>query len=186
MEKIAKNIVHKIIPINDYSDIEIKKMEYGLTCMLNEITKLIPFFILFFIFNLHIEYIIALIFFCPIRIFSGGYHAETYWGCFVISLISFSAIIFIGENLIISQFIISILLLISFLLIFILSPVDNINKRIISKQKRIRHKYYSILICFILIMLTFIIPQCYLAIAVLSIALSAIMTIIGFIINKLN
>ncbi|AGK97360.1 hypothetical protein Clopa_2499 [Clostridium pasteurianum BC1] len=137
MSKLINSFVTKISESNpEFSDLDLKKMEYGLICAFDEITKLVPYFIVFWIFSLQKYYIVALIFFCPIRLFSGGYHAKTYWGCFFISLIEFFMIIICGKYIMINNAIIIILLVISFIFICIFSPVDNINKRIKSENRK--------------------------------------------------
>src|SRR5690242_17695797 len=98
MNKFISCLVKKISESNpEFSELEIKKIEYGLVCIFGEITKLIPYLIIFWLFSLQQYYMIALLFFCPIRLFSGGYHAETYWRCFFISFAIFGAIIIIGK-----------------------------------------------------------------------------------------
>ncbi len=73
-------------------------------------------------------------FFCPIRLFSGGYHAKTYWGCFFISFIIFLGMIIMGKYISFNSIISITSLIISFILVCIFSPVDDINKRIKSKE----------------------------------------------------
>lgn len=180
MNTIISSFVKKISKSNpEFSDLELKKMEYGLICFFDEITKFIPYFIIFWIFSLQKYYIIAIIFFCPIRLFSGGYHAKTYWGCFFISFVIFSMIIICGKYLVINNLIVISLLIISFILICIFSPVDNINKRIKSNKRRIKLKYFSIIITLLLIIVCYFISNNFLNTAVISIVSATIMMMIG-------
>ncbi|MDF2505986.1 accessory gene regulator B family protein [Clostridium sp.] len=186
MSKVITCFVKKISESNpEFSDLDLKKMEYGLICAFDEITKFIPYFIIFWIFSLQKYYIVTLIFFCPIRLFSGGYHAKTYWGCFFISFIVFFIIIISGKYLVINSALILSLLIISFIAICIFSPVDNINKRIKSKERKMKLKYYSILIILILIIACYFIPNNFLNTAVISIVSATIMMMIGKI-NNIN
>lgn len=186
MSNLITCFVKKISEYNpEFSDLDLKKMEYGLTCFYDEITKFIPYFIIFWIFSLQKYYIVALIFFCPIRLFSGGYHAKTYWGCFFISFIVFFMIIICGKYLIINSMIILLLLIVSLIFILIFSPVDNVNKRIKSEERRIKLKRYSILIIFILIIACYFIPNKFLNTAALSIVSATIMMMIGKINNRI-
>ncbi|AJA48132.1 accessory gene regulator B [Clostridium pasteurianum DSM 525 = ATCC 6013] len=180
MNTLISSFVKKISESNPgYSELDLKKMEYGLICFIDEITKFVPYFIIFWILSLQKYYIIALLFFCPIRLFSGGYHAKTYWGCFFISFIVFFMIIICGKYLIINTIIIISLLIISFILICIFSPVDNINKPIKSKERRLKLKYYSIFITLFLIIACYFIPNRFLNTAAISIVSATAMMMIG-------
>lgn len=180
MNSLITSFVKKIAESNPgYSELDLKKIEYGLTCFFDEITKFVPYFIIFWILSFQEYYVVALLFFCPIRLFSGGYHAKTYWGCFFISLIVFLMIIVCGKYLIINNIILVLSLIISLIFILIFSPVDNINKRIKSEERRKMLKSYSIVITFILIILCYFIPDKYLITASVSIAAATIMMMIG-------
>ncbi|OAA91033.1 accessory gene regulator B family protein [Clostridium coskatii] len=184
MDELIGSIVKKVSETNpQFSDLELKKMEYGLLCIFDEITKIIPYFIIFWLLSLQKYYIVILIFFCPIRLFSGGYHAKTYWGCFFISFIIFLGMIIIGKYISFNSIILIPLLIISFILVCIFAPVDNVNKRIKSKERRRKLKYISIIITFLLIVLCYFIPHRFLNTAVISILGAVIMMMIGKINN---
>lgn len=180
MSKFISCLVKKISESNpEFSDLEIKKIEYGLVCTLGEITKLIPYFIIFWLFSLQQYYTVALIFFCLIRLFAGGYHAKTYWGCFFISLVIFGIIIVVGKYISFNNNILILLLVISFILVCIFSPVDNINKRIKSKERRLKLKYCSIIITLSLSLLCYFLPYKFLNTAVVSIISATILMMVG-------
>ena len=184
MDKFISCLVGKISETNpEFSDLELKKIEYGLICTFDEITKLVPYFIIFWLFSLQQYYIVALIFFCSIRLFSGGYHAKTYWGCFFISFVVFSLIIIVGKYISFNTIILTSSLVISCILVCIYSPVDNINKRIKSKERRIQLKYISIAITLFLSGLCYLLPTKFLTTAVISIVSAVIMMIVGKIDN---
>lgn len=183
MKKITNYIIKIMTDSELFSRLELIKMEYGLICMFNEITKFIPFIIIFYLLSFQNYYFIALLFFCPIRIFTGGYHAKTYWGCFLISFISFLIIILIGKYIIISFIVRTFLLFISFICVCVFSPIENINKKIISEKTRITFKKYSIIIAFILSIMCYFIPGKFISTATISITYVSIMMIVE-VINK--
>ncbi|AKA69361.1 accessory gene regulator B family protein [Clostridium scatologenes] len=187
MNKFITCLVKKISETNpEFSDLELKKMEYGLVCIFSEITKIIPYFIIFYLFSLEKYYIIIIIFFCPIRIFSGGYHAKTYWGCFFITFAIFALIITITKYIAFNVIILILLLVISFIFICIFSPVDNINKRIKSDERRLKLKYCSIITTILLSGLCYFIPHKFLSTAIISIVSATILMMIGKINNKID
>lgn len=187
MDEFIGSIVKEISKTNpQFSDLELKKMEYGLLCIFDEITKIIPYYIIFLLFSLEKYYIVILIFFCPIRLFSGGYHAKTYWRCFFISFITFLGIIIIGKHVSFNNVILITSLIISFILVFIFAPVDNVNKRIKSNKRRIMLKYISIIITFLLSMACYFIPHKFLNTAIISIFWAVVTMMLGKINNKDN
>jgi len=48
MNKLISCLVENIADINsEFTDLELKKMEYGLTCFFDEVTKIVLYFICF-------------------------------------------------------------------------------------------------------------------------------------------
>jgi accessory gene regulator B len=180
MNNLINSLVEKISISNpEFSDLELKKMTYGMECFFDEITKFVPYFIIFWMLSLHKYFLISILFFCPIRLFSGGYHAKTYWGCFFISFIIFASIILFGKYIILNSISKILLLGISLILIWIFSPVDNVNKRIKSSQRRLMLNRVSVVITICLCILCYIIPNEFTATAVISIFSASVMMIIG-------
>jgi len=186
MNKLISCIVKKISKTNpQFTDLELKKMEYGLLCFFDEVTKIIPYYIIFYLFSLQQYYVVVFVFFCPIRLFSGGFHAKTYWGCFFISFVTFWVIIIIGKYISINTITSILVLIISVLLVCSFSPVDNINKRIKSKERRNKLKNFSVTIIFLLSGLCYLIPGRFFTTAVLSILIAVIMMMMGYLNNGL-
>ncbi len=180
MSKLVGCIIKKISESNShFTELELKKMEYGLICLFDEVTKIIPYYIIFYLFSLQQYYVVVFMFFCPIRLFSGGYHAKTYWGCFFISLVNYGIIIIVGKYIRINIIISIIVLTSSILLVYIFSPVDNINKRIKSEERRKKLKHSSIVVTFLLSGLCYLIPHRFFTTAVISILVAVIMMMMG-------
>lgn len=184
MNEAIHNLVKKVAVTNpQFTELELKKMEYGLICVFCDATKFAAYFIIFYLLNLQQYFIISAIFFCSIRLFSGGYHADTYWRCFFMSFAIFLAIILIGKYLISNTIILTILLISSLSLVISFAPVDNINKRIKSEERRKKLKHYSIIITLLLSGLSYLLPYKFLSTAVISIVCAVIMMILGRINN---
>jgi len=180
MNKLISSLVENISETNSqFTDLELKKMEYGLTCFFDEVTKIISYYIIFFLFSLQQYYVIAFVFFCPIRLFTGGIHAKTYWGCFFISLVTFWLVIISGKYISINIITSILVLTISILLVYIFSSVDNINKRIKSIERRKKLRYFSVATTFLLSGLCYIIPNKFFTTAVLAIFAAVIMMMMG-------
>jgi accessory gene regulator B len=184
MNKFVGCIIKKISETNvHFTHLELKKMEYGLLCFFDEVTKIIPYYVIFYLFSLQKYYLVVFVFFCPIRLFSGGYHAKTYWGCFFISFFIYCAIIIIGIHITTNTISTIVALIISILLMGIYSPVDNINKRIKSKERRKKLKKVSVVTTFLLSVSCYLVPDSFFTTAVISILTAVVMMMIGYIIN---
>ena len=180
MNNLISCLVIKISETNpQFTDLELKKMKYGLLCFFDEVTKIVPYYIIFYLFSLQQYYVVAFVFFCPIRLFSGGFHAKTYWGCFFISFATLWVIIIIGKYISMNIVTSILVLTISILFVCIFSPVDNINKRIKSKDRKKKLKYFSVVTTFLLSGLCYLIPDIFFTTAVLSIFVAVIMMIMG-------
>ncbi len=125
---------------------------------MGEVIKLFIYFIIFYIFSAIPYFMIAMIFFSTIRVIAGGYHEETYWGCFFITLLLLSAIIIVGAKVPLNTYIRIAMLVVSIVLAWIYAPVDHPNKPIISSQRRKRFKHLSVLIIVLLGSISFLLP----------------------------
>lgn len=186
LDKFVGYLVKIISEANvEYTDLQLKKIEYGLTCIINELLKTIPYFIIFYFLSLQWYFITTFIFFCTIRLFTGGYHAKTFWRCFFMSLVILTTIILIGKYAVLNKTFIILILLSSFIFVCINAPVDNINKRIKSRERRSKLKIASIVVTMVLCAMCYFIPSKYLTTAVISIFGAVIMMLIGKVNNRL-
>ena len=67
--------------------------------LLSDFSKALIFFISFYFLGLHKEFLWGIFFLVLFRIFSGGIHCRTYWGCLFLSFVIFSSGIIAGINL---------------------------------------------------------------------------------------
>lgn len=131
---ISKNIIS-----NEQSDIYI----YGFEILYSTLFSMSGIMLLAIIFASWTNGIIFLLYFMPIRIFAGGYHASTYGKCFVLTnavfliTIVFANILFLTNNAI--RFII---LLASLRYIVKYAPIENINAPL-STHKRAMNMLYA-------------------------------------------
>lgn len=148
--KISNFLSDYIIKAGDFKSLEKIKIRYGIECIVSEISKLIIYFIIFSLFSLTKEFIIAALFFIIFRIYSGGFHQDTYFKCFITSFLLLLIIIKLPDLIYFTLTTKIILLAITYILTFIYSPVDHPNKRIKSIEQRKKIKNFSIIILIIL------------------------------------
>lgn len=149
--------------INDYNpDIPQKqkdKIKYGLEGLYLTFTKLIVITIIAIILGITKEYIILLLTFNGIRLFSFGVHAKKSSHCLISSLLFFIAFPIICKNIQIPLIYKEILFLPLVLLIGIFSPADTEKRPLKNKKKRLIYKILSIVIATIYMILSIIIKD---------------------------
>lgn len=121
--------------------VEIEKREiyiYGLEVILLNGGLLITFLIISILCGEIVNFLAYLIFFLPMRLFSGGYHAETSERCFILSTITFGASIAVSK--LIPLLYISntgkIIGAVSVIVILVLAPLINENNPLNQTQRR--------------------------------------------------
>ncbi|MEW9125210.1 MAG: accessory gene regulator B family protein [Thermotaleaceae bacterium] len=180
MERLAQNLTN-LIHCNkpELSDLEIKKIKFGLECFLGETSKFLLYLMIFGFFSLTKEFLLATVFFCVPRTYAGGFHADTYWSCFFTSLAILSSIIVIGSNVVFVLDMKYILILLTFILVWIYAPVDHPNKPIISEQRRKNLKYVSLAIVTLFTGISFVVSVEYGGIATVALFVEALSLPIG-------
>lgn len=156
---LAEDIAFLLIK-NKIVDIEKREIYiYGLEVILLNGGLLITFLIISLLCGEMINFIAYLIFFLPMRLFSGGYHAETSERCFILSTIMFGASI-AASKLIPLLYIFNtgrIIGVISVLVILVLAPLINENNPLNQTQR----KRNRIILCTLLFIdLVFYILSC--------------------------
>lgn len=180
MERLAQQITNLIQTNNPkLSDLEIKKIKFGLACFLGEVTKFIFYLVIFSTLSLTKHFLIATLFFCIPRMPAGGFHEDTYWRCFFTSLMIFSAIVIGGSRVFLNWPIRFALILITLILIWIYAPVDHPNKPIIRLERRKRLKHFSLATTAVLVGVSLIIPEKYAATATFALLCEAVSLPIG-------
>lgn len=146
MKRLAQSITQAVVRSNpEYSDLQIRKMQFGLECILGELTKYIVYSLIFLAASSVSYYIVALLVFCLFRSFSGGYHSNSYIACFFTTFFILSVIIFTGKYITVSETILYLSCLASFVLVYLFAPVDHPNKPVIDKKRRKKLKYAGLI-----------------------------------------
>ena len=135
---LAEDITFLLIK-NKIVDIEKREIYiYVLEVILLNGGLLITFLIISLLCGEMVNFLAYLIFFLPMRLFSGGYHSDTSERCFILSTIMFSALIAVSK--LISLLYISnmgkIIGAVSELVILVLAPLINENNPLNETQRR--------------------------------------------------
>jgi accessory gene regulator B len=186
MKKVAialTNVIYKNNP--SFSELDVKKIQFGLECFFSDSSKMLIYLILFSFFGLTKYYIIATIFFVTLRTVAGGYHEKTYIRCFISSFTLFLIMLYGGTMLEMQIYIKAFLALISLILICKYAPVDHPNKPIISEVRRKKLKIKSIIAYIIMLGISFFIGGKHGSTAFMALFVESISLPIGYYRNKL-
>ena len=135
-------VTHKIISI-DERDIYI----YGAEAILLNGSLLFVFFIISLFTDEIVNFLSYLLFFVPLRIFTGGYHAETSNRCFVLSTMMYGLSVLIIKTfpLFHTFFLSKVVGIVCIGVIILFSPLINKNNPLTQKQRK-RNRIISYLI----------------------------------------
>lgn len=133
--------------------------------------------------------VLFLICYMPLRSFCGGYHAKTHLRCYIYSVIMITSILLVTKyaafNIVLSE----VLVLISLIIILLLAPVEDENKKLDSVEKGVfRKRAYIIAFLEVLLYHIFLIihlTYCYIILCIALFSLSILM-IIGSIKNYIQ
>jgi accessory gene regulator B len=121
---------------------------YGFEILFSSIVNILIILVCGIVFNAFFESIIFLAIIIPLRLFTGGYHADTYLMCNILFLVAFILILFIykfAPEINYLKYIYISLIVLSELIIIRFSPVENSNKKL-TQEKRIKYRRISLII----------------------------------------
>lgn len=133
--------------------------------------------------------ILFLVCYMPLRSFCGGYHAKTHLRCYIYSVIMITSILLVAKYATFNIVLYEVLVLISLIIILLLAPVEDENKKLDSDEKRVfRKRAYVIAFLEVLLYHIFLLTHltyCYIILCVALFSLSILM-IIGSIKNYIQ
>ena len=162
MQKIVINHWMNIIKkCNNYDNIKLEEIKYGLTGLYMTISKLIVILLISLILKITKNTLILLVLFNIIRLTSFGIHAKKSWICLISSIIIFICFPIL-LNLFHSNLFFRIIVgAINVIHIFIYSPADTKKRPIVSLKRRKVYKYISTSIAITFVIVSLIINNYY-------------------------
>ena len=149
IEQVTQKLLNFLLKQNQLSDDpeEISVYKYGLEITISSLLNFVLIIAIGAISGNFLESMLFLLCFVPLRQYTGGFHANTYFKCNLYFCICFSVLLFIynlTKNLCSLPCVI-ILDLISILLIAYFCPIDNANKRVVETDKK-KYKVIAVVI----------------------------------------
>lgn len=148
--KITENLVKSSI-INE----KIPVYRYGIELLISSAIGISLILTLGVISNTFLEATVFLLLFIILRQQTGGYHSNTYVGCNTSFSIIYLILVYIIKHRPVNESIFLVVMLISVIIIFEYSPIDNANKPL-SKKQVDRHRMISRVITLIITIATII------------------------------
>ncbi len=124
LQKVTDELVLNNIIDSEDSELYTYGLQQGALMLLNILT------ILFVgrMFGMLWQTVVFMVTYIPLRTYAGGYHARTQWGCYISSVVLIVAVLLGIRFIPWTNFIIITISIISGLIIYILSPVEDMNK----------------------------------------------------------
>lgn len=121
--KLANKLADAVVDNQEYSAGEIKRIRYGLVCIFSDLYKFILFLIIFSIFSLTNEFLIAFIGMLLLRPFLAGFHAKNELTCIFMSFTTMLISIMVGDMNILPSYIQVLLIFLLPVIGVIIAPV---------------------------------------------------------------
>ncbi|NYB75002.1 accessory gene regulator B family protein [Sedimentibacter hydroxybenzoicus DSM 7310] len=141
-EKATNLMVQNEIISSEDREIYAYGLRQGFILFINILTTLL----IGFVFNKTTETIVFLAAYIPLRIYTGGYHARTQIGCYVFSIVMIISVLLAIEFIPWTNFICITISIVSALIIYILSPVEDMNKPLDAAEVKVYGKKARIIL----------------------------------------
>lgn len=165
---------------------DIDKCKYGIDLFISSFLEIISILVIAAILGNFIETVLLFVFFIPLRIYAGGYHADTKLKCYFISLVMYGFSYTLANITPSGMFVLINVIgtLFSLIMVLIMAPIIHINKNVNDIERR-NYRKISIEICLvettIILLLTMAIPKniivTYLMVGQVSVAISMLAAI---------
>ena len=143
IKKLTNHILSYLISSNAIDDNEETKdyYRYGIEITISSLINILLIIIIGIVSGNALESIVFLACFIPLRQFTGGFHAKTYFLCNLSFAVSFIILLIVYKftNQYVTSYIVFLIIIFSCIIFFSECPVENKNKVITEEKKKI-HK----------------------------------------------
>lgn len=154
-KKIAQNITNKFVNIGSIPTEKANIYTYGFEVLISTIVYAFTFIVIGAIAKTMLESLLFFIGFFIVRSIAGGYHANTYIACHILSLcihlVFISVLKLLSNNA--YDYIIVMFALFSFITLIVFAPIDHKNKHFTPQEYKY-FRIYSLLYSFIILSCT--------------------------------
>jgi accessory gene regulator B len=136
--------------LEDLSDVKLAEINYGIAVFIANSYKMLLIFVLAIILNIFEYFLIAFVSFGALRTFASGVHAKREWTCLPVSTSIFLGITYLGININLNIYVISIIFALCFAAMLRYSPADTEERPLASRKLRRKLKIMSCITAIIL------------------------------------
>lgn len=145
LNKIAVILSKRLLSHNTITEELFDIYVYGFELLLSSLMSTSIVLVVGMLLGRILETIVFLITFVLLRSFTGGYHANSYLLCVLVTSLSYGFVLLLSEFIKVSINAYIILALVGLVVLLILAPIGHPNKKL-SPEKKIRFKIISIII----------------------------------------
>ena len=149
-EKITSKILHILNTTHSRDETSIARITYTISFLLTELEKFLFLIMLFALFHKLTEFFIMFFTLIPFRVFMGGLHRKTIFGCVSHTILMFSAILLAASYINVNIIGETILFTLAIILIWLTTPIYS-EKRIkysLLQKKNFKLKALTVLVIF--------------------------------------
>lgn len=183
MKRISSFLTSYVIRKGIVSEEDREVYEYGFTVTLEVGLFAVLCIIIMGVLHMYLEGILFFVIFAPLRSYAGGLHLQKYYACLTLSTLTFVGILLIAGNIQLPLILMDVVSLISLSGIYILYPVENINRTVDQEENRYFRKklrIYLILDVALIVLFNFL----HIHKSIMVIALSLLMVFVTMILGK--
>lgn len=147
ISKLSQKLLNYLLKQEVIDESNAEYYRYGLEITISSSLNILLVLLIVIIFGLLFEAVVFLAAFVSVRIFTGGYHADTYFKCNLYFCILFSILLIIYQKTadIISTYNCMLIILFNEVILLTESPIESKNKPL-TKSERKKHKIISIIL----------------------------------------
>ena len=138
--KVSRKVTDRLLSRNAIKDEDNEKYKYGLEQIFTSILNMLTLFVIGSIMGMIWQGIIFVLSFMLLRKYAGGYHASTPLGCYLLTTLIITVALSVMKYLEISILIYLVLLMVSSVIVYMLTPVEAVNKELDKIEKIIYRK----------------------------------------------
>lgn len=136
MNETAKVLTDYVIHKGMIGEENRSMYEYGFILVLETGFSMLISFCIAGVLHMTVEAILFFMVFIPLRSYAGGLHLDRYWACFILSCLTFSAILLVSKFLVLPVSIALAFFLILEISIYYMYPVENANRPVDKEEDR--------------------------------------------------
>lgn len=162
LSKLCDNITNTIKDrVKDIDDNKAEIINYGLYLWLSDIIKLTLILSAAYFLGVIKLTIVFIICYSLLRVFAGGSHAKTFWGCLITNSVIIFGSVYLSLIPLPINPVVLVMLVMPFcsLTLYLYAPADHENKPIVSKKQRKRLKISAYIVLFIEYLISISIPE---------------------------